>query len=219
MIIKRTNKEMRQLRKKNNAIVDDYLEEILAEIIYAVNHYAEQKSPSKFWDAELQKMLNQFYNCFTDIYASTSKELKNIFKDVENFQVKNIKDLTFKEDGKELDDRVTDYWNQAEENLNIKEVDNQAVKVWLYNKLANILETDAKVVEEQVKKNKKPIITPDQYLIAEVGDCNCPQCGTYPADDYPLPPFHPKCPAMVWFTITDDPDDINDLDLEEEDME
>jgi len=120
----------------------------LTEIIYAINHYAEQKSPSKFWDAELQKMLNQFYNCFTDIYASTSKELKDIFKDVENFQVKNIKDLTFKEDGKELDDRITDYWNQAEENLNVKEIYNQAIKVWLYNKLANILETDAKVVEE-----------------------------------------------------------------------
>lgn len=219
MIIKRTNKEMRQLRKKNNAIVDDYLKEILTEIIYAVNHYAEQKSPSKFWDAELQKILNQFYNCFTDIYANTSKELKNIFKDVENFQIKNIKDLTFKEDGKELDDRVTDYWNQVEENLNVKEVYNQFIKVWLYNKLANILETDAKVVEEQVKKHKKPIITPDQYLIAEVGGCNCPQCDIYPADDYPIPPFHPNCHGSVSFTITDDPDDINDLDLEEEDME
>ena len=219
MIIKRTNKEMRQLRKKNNAIVDDYLQKILTEIIYAINHYAEQKSPSKFWDAELQKMLNQFYNCFTDIYASTSKELKDIFKDVENFQVKNIKDLTFKEDGKELDDRITDYWNQAEENLNVKEIYNQAIKVWLYNKLANILETDAKVVEEQVKKHKKPIITPGQYLIAEVGGCNCPECDVYPADDYPTPPFHPKCPGTVSFTITDDPDDINDIDLEEEDME
>lgn len=219
MIIKRTNKEMRQLRKKNNAIVDNYSEKVLAGIIYAVNHYAEQKSSSKFWDAELQKMLNRFYDCFTDIYANTSKELKNIFKDVENFQVKNIKDLTFKDDGKELDDRITGYWNQAEENLNAKDVDNQAIKVWLYNKLANILETDAKVVEEQVKKHKKPIITPGQYLIAEVGDCNCPQCGTYPADDYLPPPFHPKCPAMVSFAITDDPDDINDIDLEEEDME
>ncbi len=219
MIIKRSKKEIYQLRKNNNRIVDDYLEIILKEIIYAVNHYSEQKKPSEFWNSQLDKVTNSFYDCFTDIYANTSKTLKDIFKNIEKFEIKNIKDLTFNEDGKDLDERIKFYWDAGEEKLQNTQIDNQSIKTWLYNKLAKILETDAKVVEEQAKKHKKPIIAPGQYLIAEVSGCGCGYGGNYPADDYPDPPFHPNCPATVSFSITDDPDDIYDLDLIEEDIE
>ena len=219
MIIKRSRKEILQLRKENNAIIDKYLEKIYSKIKYAINQYENESDPHKFWEEQLKVIKDLIYECFTKIYSNTSKKLKQIFGQVKEFDVKNIKDLTFNEDGKDLDERIEFYWKQAEECLKAKEIDNQAIKTTLLTKLARIVETDGKVVEETIKKHKQPILLPGQYLIVEVSGCGCGMGGTYPADDYPMPPFHPNCPASAEPIITDDPDDIDDLDLEEEDQE
>ena len=75
-----------------------------------------------------------------------------------------------------------------------------------------ILFTESRVVESKLKKFKKPKNA--SMLIIESG-CDLCEGGEYPPDeDIQLPPFHPYCNCIHYYDITDDEDDIHDLDLE-----
>lgn len=117
-------------------------------------------------------------------------------------------------------------------------------KVHLLAMLERILTTEINMVSNGVKKNKSPILvnkkkvkaktkkqlqemSDDEYAVfvhvdgCACGDgppCNCPDYdGDYPEDEVPWPPYHSNCDCSTWYyVITNDPDDIHDLDLEVE---
>ena len=55
------------------------------------------------------ELINLFYESLTQIYSITSSELKKIYKNIAQFELKDIKNFTFTSDGKTLDERIIFY--------------------------------------------------------------------------------------------------------------
>jgi hypothetical protein len=57
-------------------------------------------------------------------------------------------------------------------------------------------------------------------VISGGGDCKESICDEYegecPIDELIYPPYHPNCNCYVIYEITDDPQEIEDLDLEDD---
>lgn len=160
-------------------------------------------------NAYYQKVYQEFLSSFTDTYNLLSKELKRIYKEVSDFTVNDLLDLTYKADGKTFKERFDYYWNEARDRL--KHSNSEEVKWWLGAKYERILRTETHVIESKIKDKEKPILA---SLI--VIDSGCEECqgGEFAIDeDVALPPFHPNCQCNWWYEETDNRDDIADLDL------
>ena len=57
-----------------------------------------------------KKLLDIFYKAFEDSFSLTSKVMKDLYINVEDFNIKHIKDLTFSKDGKDIEQRVLEWW-------------------------------------------------------------------------------------------------------------
>jgi muramoyltetrapeptide carboxypeptidase len=69
-------------------------------------------------------------------------------------------------------------------------------------------------IENFVKAKQKPL---EGYMLIIESGCDTCTGGEYPADeDVTLPPFHPNCNCTFYYELTDNKDDINDLELDVE---
>ena len=214
-------KKIKQLRQDTVKISDEYLEKLYLRIKFYVNHLEEYDFSQKFWDKGLQEILNLIYEALENVYKKTSTNLKNTFEEISEYDLENIKDLIYIKDGKTLEDRVTLYWTEAKIRLENQENTNK-VNYYLLQRDGIILNTETKNVEEAIIKNRKPIPPEGAYVIQVIegcgSDCDHEECseynGEYPEDeDIPWPPYHPNCTGIGYWDFTDNPDDIEDLDL------
>lgn len=214
-------KAIYKIRNDTDNFCDDYLTSIYVTIKDYVNKY-----PKTNWDDFKEDILKSCYKCLEEVYSYVSKSLKEVYGKVEDFNIEDIKQLTYQEDGKTLEDRVSQHLDTAKEKLDNKEK-NDIVILYLLNRMTLILTTETRTVEQRVKKNKKPIHKPGYYGILVIegcgGDCNgiCPDYnGEYPEDsEVPIPPYHPNCTGISYYDITNDPDIIKDLDLDNTDLD
>lgn len=219
--MKKIRKSIFKIRKDTDKICDDYLTKIYVKIKEYVNNYPEIN-----WDNFKDDILKSCYNCLEEVYAYVSKSLKELYKEVEDFDIKDINDLTYQKDGKTLEDRISEHLKNAKEKLDNKEKLDLVI-LYILNRITVILVTETRMVEQAVKKNKKPIIKDGYYGILVIdgcgGDCNgdCPEYnGIYPEDaEIPIPPYHPNCGGISYYDITNDPDEIEELDLDSTDLD
>lgn len=219
--MKNIRKSIFKIRKDTDKICDDYLTKIYVKIKEYVNNYPEIN-----WDNFKDDILKSCYNCLEEVYAYVSKSLKELYKEVEDFDIKDINDLTYQKDGKTLEDRISEHLKNAKEKLDNKEKLDLVI-LYILNRITVILVTETRMVEQAVKKNKKPIIKDGYYGILVIdgcgGDCdgNCLDYnGIYPEDaEVPTPPYHPNCGGIIYYDITNDPDEIEELDLDNTDLD
>ena len=209
------------IRDDVDKICDEYLTKIYVKIKSYINNY-----PNTNWDKFRKDILKLYYDCLEEVYVYVSKSLKDLFKNIEPYQIKDIMDLTYQKDGKTLKERIDEYLDKSKDKLDSNEKTDDII-LYLLTRYTIILTTETRMVEEAVKKNKKPIVESGNYIIQIIegcgGECDG-ECldynGEYPEDeDIPWPPYHPNCTGIAYYDITDDPDDIHDLDLDESDTD
>lgn len=215
-----------KLRANIIDLTDEYLEKIFLTIKAYVNHYADAANKQAFWDKGLQAILDLVYEALTEGYTLTSKTINEIYPSVQSFDIKSITDLTYIEDGKTLEERIKAYWTEARIRLDSQQNTDQVNK-YLLQRYTVILDTEEKVVEQAVKKNKPPKPESGLYTIQVIDGCGG-ECehdcldlnGIYPIDeDIPWPPYHPNCTGIAYYDITDDIDEAEEADLDESDNE
>lgn len=210
----------RKIRKKINDFLNDLdseTEELLMKIILK---YQKTKDIS---NKDLIVVIDFIYNILSEVYKITSSELKKLYSQIKDFDIENILELTFNDDGKTLNQRVESYIKEIPDHYEMNYTKtNDHLKAtsltfsYIKSKIDRIIYTESYQIESQVKKIKKPIRA--SLLIIEAGCGDLCQGGEYPADeDVDLPPFHPNCQCIWYYDETDDLDDIEDLDLEVED--
>lgn len=219
-------KAIYKLREDITELTDEYLAKIFITIKTYVNHYEDAPNKSLFWDKGLEAILDLVYEALIEGYTLTSKTINEIYPKVTSFDIKSIKDLTYIEDGKTLEDRIKAYWTEARIRLD-QQQDPDQVNKYLLQRYTVILDTEEKVVEQAVKKNKRPQPESGLYTIQVIDGCGG-ECehdcldlnGIYPIDeDIPWPPYHPNCTGIGYYDVTDSMDEAEEADLDESDNE
>lgn len=202
-----------ELENVLNKHVDDTLIEITKKAIQSIEEYTKNKSNDK-WLENYSEIKEIFYKSFIKTYSLTDEYIQKTYSEVAEFNIDNIDDLTYREDGKVFDQRLLEHWKDTK-----KEIDNidfseviKIIKIHLISKLEKILRTEVRHISNAVKKHKHPL-NEAYILVIESGCENC-EGGEYPPDeDIPWPPYHPNCRCVAYWEVASE-DDINDLDLE-----
>lgn len=199
--------KMKTLRKEIDNSMEKYLQKITKVILSA------SKSYPKNWDKTYDEIEDLFYEFLTEVYQNVNAYLKSLYKNMPEFDVKDIFELTYDIDGKHITERLKEYWNEGFLRLNSNEKNLINVQNYLINMYDRILFTESRVVESKLKRIKRPL---DATMLVIESGCDKCEGGTYlPDEDIDLPPFHPYCNCTYYYE-TADMDDIEDLDLEED---
>ena len=92
-------------------------------------------------------------------------------------------------------------------------------KLSAINRMDVILYTECSFQAETVKRDKLSPLCEWVEICFGGGDCrsDCESlCGEYPSNEAPDPPFHSHCGCYAVWIQSDDPKDIEDLDLEDD---
>lgn len=203
--------DIRELSEGNWQIALQYLNKILTEIFAAINN----KEP--YSKELLQTILDLIYECLEKIYGNTASKLDILYKDLKPFEINNLFDLTYQEDGKTIDERVKEY---LQEIFKIK--DPIAAKQSISFKFYRLMRTEVSHLETIIKKNK---ISASANVIIIEGSCNCngicdQYIGTYAIDEnISYLPYHPSCTCINYYDQSDNIDDIEDNDIQQEDWD
>lgn len=214
-------KGIHQIKKDMNSIVKEYGEEIFELTNKLCQEYINIDDKSEATEKEIY---DKYYKAFTKAYSKTSASLKNIYNKLSPYNIKKINELTYSEDGKNFEERVQQHFDNTKHKIdaNTEQIVKQGLRISLYT----ILNTEVHNISETVKKNKKPEPEDGLYVIQVIegcgGDCHhdCIEYnGEYPEDeDIPWPPYHPNCTGIGYYSFTDIPDEIEELDLEDENV-
>ena len=164
-------------------------------------------------------LIDLFYKALENLYSEINIELGKIYTKVAPFNLQNIANLTFQEDGKTLDERITKYLDDLEEKRLSGDFP-ENLKNFGANMYSRLLNNEGRYLFTHLMEMKiKPVAS---ILVIETGTCDdlCGEwAGEYPAgEDVPLPPYHTNCQCSAYYIETDDEDDVNDLDLEVEEI-
>lgn len=164
-------------------------------------------------------LIDLFYNALGNLYSEINIQLGKIYKTVAPFNLRDITDLTFQEDGKTLDERIAKYLDDLEKKRVSGDFQDD-LKNFGTNMYSRLLNNEGKYLFTHLMEMKiKPVAS---ILVIETGTCDdlCNEWGgEYPAgESIPLPPYHTNCQCSAYYIETDDEDDVNDLDLEVEEV-
>ena len=189
----------------------------ISAFIKNVSKLEEQEKISKEFDNFEQDTLNLIYKSLEETYSLTSQSVKDIY----NITSKSakVKDLTYNGDGKTLEERLEQYFSELLNHVSSRDaVDWNVIKNNLNYRLMLILDTETQNIKIRVTQIK----VEGHCEFAEVlpGVC-CPGSGgIFPVDELDFPPYHPGCMCEVIYyeELTDDEQEIEDLELEIENI-
>ena len=205
--------KLNKMNEKIYSIRDSFTEEIFKLIFSWISSSKQINS-----EENKKELINLFYQILEDIYKTVSTELKKVYNNIAPFQLTDIKDFTFTEDGKTLDERIEFYLDALEEKRQ-ELISDDVLKSYAVNMYGRLLVNETNYLKNKIIFNKiSPIAT---LLVIEGGGGDDEICAEYideyPADeDVPRPPYHTNCQCSYYFVETDNEDDIEDLDLEVE---
>ena len=164
-------------------------------------------------------LIDLFYNALGNLYSEINIQLGKIYKTVAPFNLRDITDLTFQEDGKTLNERIGKYLDDLEKKRVSGDFQDD-LKNFGTNMYSRLLNNEGKYLFTHLMEMKiKPVAS---ILVIETGTCDdlCNEWGgEYPAgESIPLPPYRTNCQCSAYYIETDDEDDVNDLDLEVEEV-
>ena len=195
----------KKLNKEIQKIYDTYFEILSNELIKYYNN--DCKNFSEFSD-QVESIILEMLE---EVYSTTSSGVKSIYKIKKDLPVSKI--ATFSADGKTLTDRVYIWFSKASENF-------VADKLQALQKLEVITKTEALYQQQLVMYDKIQGLAEFGIVVNGGGDCKEGICSEYegecPIGELIFPPYHPNCQCYVIYEITDDPQEIEDLDLEDD---
>ena len=214
--MKKLKPEIQDLWTRTQQLADKYLEEVFVIVLSYINNF-DNLTHTK-WNKGAEEILNEFYKSFEEIYSITKTSMKNIYgkENIPDFSIKDIEDLTYQDDEKTIESRIKQYWEEIYQGLKKEIININDLKEYSYYVYSRIMNTDSAYVRTKVMKLSQPINA--GMITIDSGECGgeCPG-GTYPIGEEPdLPPFHVNCCCGWQYEITDDPQEIEDLDLEED---
>lgn len=205
--------EMKKLEKAISKICDNYLKKITSIIFVSINSYNPEEDN---WIDPQEEVEELVYDCLVEVFTIVSKTISEVYEDAKDFNIEDVFNLCYSVDGKDITDRIKEYLDETH-NLLRQEYSIQKVKNRAISKFDTLLTTEASNVETAVKENKKPDSA--DILVIE-GGCECGhQCdqyiGIYSADEnIEKPPYHPNCTCLWYYDITDDPSEIDDIEVD-----
>ena len=195
----------KKLNKEIQKIYDTYFETLSKELIKYYNN--DCKNFSEFSD-QVESIILEMLE---EVYSTTSSGVKSIYKIKKDLPVSKI--ATFSADGKTLADRIYIWFSKASENF-------VADKLQALQKLEVITRTEALYQQQLVMYDKIQGLAEFGIVVNGGGDCKEGICAEYegecPIGELIFPPYHPNCQCYVIYEITDDPQEIEDLDLEDD---
>lgn len=190
MLKKELTKELLEWIAKLNA---ECLDEIIKLILKAIKDSAN-KSASEIdtiWMNLIKLILDIIYKYLEIIYKKVLELIKKIYPKVDKIKDINIDDLTWQEDGKSIEDRITTYCQYAAEAL--KNNDEHIKDTLIYN-MMRIIDTESITIANQMLKKRVSKI----YKFGQVVGDGCPSCiprtkKIVPVEELDWPPYHPNC--------------------------
>ena len=199
-------KKNKYLNKKIVEIYEEYFEKLSNILISYYN--AEEKDFNDF----SEKSYNLILDMLGKIYSITATGLKTIYNIDKNKKLPKSEIKTYSQDGYELEDRLNRWFNQSSKDY-IED------KLQAINQLREIVITES-LYQKQVVMNDKLKGFCEFGIIEESPDCTHGICneyaGEWPINELIYPPYHPNCQCEVIYEISDDIEDVEDLDLEDD---
>lgn len=161
-------------------------------------------------DRDIEEIISIIYSILEKVYSTVIASLKETYTQLKDFDVEDIRSLTYQEDGKTIEDRVEIYLDE--------ETDIVSTLYRFYVLLMN----ESRIIKRVLVEHRVKPIASILVIECEEEDCHfgCDEyAGEYPADEpIELPPYHPNCNCTYYFIETDNVDDIEDLDLEVDEL-
>ena len=192
-----------KMRQDISKAEDEYLEKIF---IYIKEYFARDKSRWN-WEEFYLGLEQLIFKALEETYSITAAAVKSIygiqFKDI--IDQDTLKELTYSEDGKTLEERLKEHWDNA-----IKRDD---PALYFYNRVVLIMDTETLYASNHVIHGKL------KRYATHVEIVGSPECdsedggmceyyiskGKIPIEELDeLPPYHPDCECEVIYYIDEE---------------
>lgn len=214
-------KALNKLNQDINNIIEEYLEEFSSIILSWYKNPIEEN-----WQEFEDNLYNLILETLEKVYAISSKSIKKIYGIDKKLPTSKI--VTYDRDNLTLRDRIRKWFcpkeiETSKDNSEVIRWENKDNKYFIkdkliaVNKVIQIAKTEAIYQKQTVFYDKIKDLC-DFVILEESAECKHNICdeysGEWPIDEFIYPPYHPNCLCEPIYEITDDEDDIEDLDLE-----
>ena len=210
MIDRKKQKYILSKIKKLNKEIANIYNEYLDELSVILTNYYNNTTIDTF-NTFVEKVYNKIIEMLEKIYSLTSSEIKNIYKLKKQLPISKIE--IYSKDGYDLKARLWRWFSPTNNPEYISD------KITAIAKLKEILTTEC-LYQKQVVMNDKLKDFCEFAIIEESSDCHSGICdeyvGEWPINELIYPPYHPNCQCEVIYEISDDIEDVEDLDLEDD---
>lgn len=103
---------MQNMHSANKKSTAKYSEKIVKTVNQALTQQRNELDYSK-WFSHLDNINDIFYEALTEVYSYTSSKLRGFYPDLKKFEIKDIFQITYKNDGKTLEERIESYWDEG----------------------------------------------------------------------------------------------------------
>ena len=195
--------EYDKMRQDISESKDKYLEDIFK---YIKEYFSLDKSLWN-WEAFYQGLEDLIFNSLTETYSITAAAVKSIygiqFKD--KVDRDTLKNLTYSKDGKTLEERMKNHWDNA--------IDRDNPTLYFYNRIVLIMDTETlyasnHVIHGKLKKyaTHVEVINTNEDFCLEHEECEYWHSkGKMPIEELDeLPPYHPDCECEVIYYIDEE---------------
>ena len=211
MITQRKKKYILSKTKNLNKEITDIYNKYFKELSNLINQQYQGKGVTT--QDYIETLYNKIYDMLGEVYSLTSQEIKNIYLLKQRLPLSRIE--AYSKDGYDLMARIQRWFDGRDKNNNdyIKTAD-EAIE-----KLKQILTTEC-LYQKQVVMNDKLKGFCEFAIIEESPDCHSGICneyaGEWPINELIYTPYHPNCQCEVIYEISNDIEDVEDLDLEDD---
>lgn len=211
MITQRKKKYILSKTKNLNKEITNIYNKYFKELSNFINQQYQGKGVTT--QDYIETLYNKIYDMLGEVYSLTSQEIKNIYSLKQRLPLSRVE--AYSKDGYDLMARIQRWFDGRDKNNNdyIKTAD-EAIE-----KLKQILTTEC-LYQKQVVMNDKLKGFCEFAIIEESPDCHSGICneyaGEWPINELIYPPYHPNCQCEVIYEISDDIEDVEDLDLEDD---
>ena len=190
-----------KMRQDISKAKDKYLEAIF---IYIKEYFARDKSRWN-WEEFYLGLEQLIFKALEETYSITAAAVKSIygiqFKDI--IDQDTLKELTYSEDGKTLEERLKEHWDNA-----IKRDD---PTLYFYNRVVLIMDTETLYASNHVIHGKLKRYATHVEVIGAATCLEHEECDYYtslgkiPIEKLDkLPPYHPDCECEVIYYIDEE---------------